>query len=101
MLHTGRDLAMRCLEGHPLEHGKEATMRELISPIIFAAAALPEGVRVLAEYGLHGSKASGSIDWVLLFQTFSIVVVGVFRHLNAIIICSSHYHIPRDSVIIT
>eukprot|EP00953_Heterococcus_sp_UTEX-ZZ885_P000887 997-Heterococcus_DN1.PRE.3 len=72
MLHMGRDLALRCLEGHPGEHG---TMRELISPIIFAAAALTEDIRVLAEYGVHGTRASGSIDWVLLFKRFSIVIV--------------------------
>jgi hypothetical protein len=77
MLHMGRDLALRCLEGHPGEHGKEATMRELISPIIFAAAALTEDIRVLAEYGVHGTRASGSIDWVLLFKRFSIVIVEV------------------------
>jgi hypothetical protein len=85
MLHMGRDLALRCLEGHPGEHGKEATMRELISPIIFAAAALTEDVRVLAEYGVHGTRASGSIDWVLLFKRFSIVIVEVVKHLRAII----------------
>jgi hypothetical protein len=81
MLHMGRDLALRCLEGHPGEDGKEATMRELISPIIFTAAALTEDIRVLAEYSVQGTRASGSIDWVLLFKHFSIVIVEVFKHL--------------------
>jgi hypothetical protein len=98
MLHMGRDLALRCLEGHPGEHGKEATMRELISPIIFAAAALTEDIRVLAEYGVHGTRASGSIDWVLLFKRFSIVIVEVVKHLRAIIVTFLAYCIARGSL---
>jgi hypothetical protein len=98
MLHMGRDLALRCLEGRPGEHGKEATMRELISPIIFAAAALTEDIRVLAEYGVHGTRASGSIDWVLLFKRFSIVIVEVVKHLRAIIMMFLAYCIAHGSL---
>ncbi len=38
--HMGVDLALRCMESNPADAGKEATRRELISPVIFAAAAL-------------------------------------------------------------
>ena len=78
MAHLGRDLALRCLEGHYSGlFGKEASKRELISPILFTAAALTEDMRVLANYRVQGTRASGSIDWVLLFRRFSIVVVEV------------------------
>ena len=38
--HAGKELALRCCMSDPHAHDKEASKRELISPVIFAAAAL-------------------------------------------------------------
>ncbi len=43
------DLAMRCWETHPSNTGKEASRRELISPVIFAAALLAGEACMLRE----------------------------------------------------
>ena len=75
MDHLGKDLALRFLESDAAEGGKEAVRRELISPLIFTACALVEGVKVLAEHTVSGVQARGSIDWALLFCHFSIVVI--------------------------
>lgn len=38
--HAGKELAMRCCKTDPDRYNREASKRELISPVIFAAAAL-------------------------------------------------------------
>jgi hypothetical protein len=76
-LHKGIAIALRCIEDGPTEARKEATMRELISPILFTASALSEDIRVLTEHSVDGTRAGGTIDWVLLCRRFSIVVVEV------------------------
>ena len=38
--HVGKELALRCCKTDPDRYNKEASKRELISPVIFAAAAL-------------------------------------------------------------
>lgn len=40
MDHVGRDLAARALISNPLDNVKEARSRELISPVLMAAAIL-------------------------------------------------------------
>ena len=38
--HVGKELALRCCKTDPRQHTKEASKRELIGPVIFAAATL-------------------------------------------------------------
>ena len=47
--HLGADLAMRCWKTHPSDAAKNASRRELISPVIFAAAVLAGKVGVLKQ----------------------------------------------------
>ena len=48
-----------------------------VSPLIFAACAMVEGVNVYAEFSVNGLQARGRIDWVLLFRHLSIVIIEV------------------------
>jgi hypothetical protein len=45
--HVGADLSIRCWQSYPSNAGKEGSKRELISPIIFAAAVLAGKTGVL------------------------------------------------------
>jgi hypothetical protein len=38
--HAGKELALRCCKTDPEKYNKEASKKELISPVVFAAAAL-------------------------------------------------------------
>ncbi|KAL6748239.1 hypothetical protein V8C86DRAFT_2884685 [Haematococcus lacustris] len=72
---VGKELAMRVYTGDPQRHTKKASRRELISPLLFAAALLAGDIQVVAEYSATGTVAKGSIDYVLMFYWFCIVVV--------------------------
>ncbi|KAJ9531914.1 hypothetical protein QJQ45_003627 [Haematococcus lacustris] len=56
-------------------YNKEASKKEIISPVIFAAAALAGDVRVEAEYSVCGTLGRGMIDYVILYKHFSIIVL--------------------------
>jgi hypothetical protein len=75
--HVGKELAVRCFVGHPRENPKEAGCRELISPVLAAAALLAGEVQMHAEYSVAGVEAHGTVDWVMNFKDFSVVVVEV------------------------
>jgi len=77
--HMGKDLALRFATCDMIANNKEAVRRELISPLLVAACAIVGGVKVLSEYPIDGQQARGSLDWALLFEYFSIVVMEVRR----------------------
>jgi len=68
----GRELALRCYKCDP---NADKCKKEVISPVIFAAAALAGDVKVEAEYSLHGVLGKGYVDYTIMFQDFAIVVV--------------------------
>ena len=55
---------------------EQRSRRELISPVLFAAAALARthNLRIAAEYAVQGERAHGSIDWVYLYKHLAVVV---------------------------
>ncbi|GFH17124.1 uncharacterized protein HaLaN_13685 [Haematococcus lacustris] len=71
--HAGKELALRCCKTNPDRYNKEASKKEIISPVIFAAAALAGDVRVEAEYNVCGTLGKGMIDYVILYKHFSII----------------------------
>ncbi|KAL6751198.1 hypothetical protein V8C86DRAFT_2783257 [Haematococcus lacustris] len=73
--HVGKELALRCCKTDPDRYNKEASKKEIISPVIFAAAALAGDVRVEAEYSVCGTLGRGMIDYVILYKHFSIIVL--------------------------
>ncbi|KAL6756295.1 hypothetical protein V8C86DRAFT_91887 [Haematococcus lacustris] len=72
---VGKELALRAWYTGDLQRHKEPGRRELISPLLFAAALLAGDIQVVAEYSATGTVAKGSIDYVLMFYWFSIVVM--------------------------
>uniref|UniRef100_A0A6T5TRE9 Uncharacterized protein n=1 Tax=Chlamydomonas chlamydogama TaxID=225041 RepID=A0A6T5TRE9_9CHLO len=73
--HAGKEVALRCCMTNPEKYTKEASKREVISPVIFAAAAMAGDVRVEAEYDVNGTLGRGAVDYVIVYRNFSIVVV--------------------------
>jgi hypothetical protein len=72
-----KDLAMRVCIGSAFQMQRETSRRELISPVLFAAAALAGQLNVAAELRVHGQRAAGFIDWVYLYKRLAIVVCEV------------------------
>lgn len=61
--HYSKDIYLRQLLSDPIgEDYKEYSRRELIGPSLFYAALLVGDVRVLSEFGIHGSLSKGAID---------------------------------------
>jgi hypothetical protein len=73
------DMAARIRFGANIGEQQERSRRELISPVLFAVAALARApdLRIAAEYAVKGERAHGSIDWVYLYQRLAIVVCEV------------------------
>jgi hypothetical protein len=73
------DMAARIRFGANIGEQQELSRRELISPVLFAVAALARAsdLRIAAEYAVKGERAHGSIDWVYLYQRLAIVVCEV------------------------
>ena len=65
--HMGFDLAIQSWQTHPSNDGKEASRRELISPVIFAAAVIAGNSVVLWEL-LLSNNALG-MAWHLRCKT--------------------------------
>jgi hypothetical protein len=51
--HAGKELALRCCKTDPEKYNKEASKKELISPVIFAAAALAGMTKRLLHLSMH------------------------------------------------
>ncbi|KAG5183821.1 hypothetical protein JKP88DRAFT_195128 [Tribonema minus] len=68
-------MAYRVYITPPADIVKEAGLRDLISPVLLAAALLVEGITLVAEFNTAGLRSHGSIDWVLLFKKYSVVVI--------------------------
>lgn len=77
MDHLCNDLAARAYVSDPTQGRKEAKCRELISPVLVAAALLAEGVELHAEYSISGLHAFGAVDWAAVYRDMSVVVVEV------------------------
>ena len=73
------DMAARIRFGANIGEQQELSRRELISPVLFAVAALARAsdLRIAAEYAVKGERAHGSIDWVYLYQRLAIVLCEV------------------------
>jgi hypothetical protein len=68
---------------------QQLSRRELISPVLFAAAALartPE-LRIAAAYAVNGERAHGSIDWIYLYKRLAIVVCEVSSPATYVVHC--------------
>jgi hypothetical protein len=88
LLYLGRSIALELWYRYPHKRKKEDTCRELISPILSAAVALTEGVEKFANYKITGTRAAGSVDWVLRFNRFSIVVVEALHSAYTLLHCT-------------
>ncbi|KAL3140352.1 hypothetical protein ABBQ38_004616 [Trebouxia sp. C0009 RCD-2024] len=75
LIHLGVDLALRCLRSEPRLHSTEYAKRELISPLLFVASVLAGELEVAAEFSTKDSDAAGSVDFVVLLNSFVISVV--------------------------
>jgi hypothetical protein len=58
----------------PLEDDTEYTRRELISPILKAAALIVGGVVLRSEYPIKGRRGHGPVDYVAIYKQFCIVL---------------------------
>jgi hypothetical protein len=76
MVHVSNDLAARAFASDPMSNSKEAKCREIISPLLFAAAILAE-VQLHAEYAIVGRRAHGYVDWGMVSGNLAVVVVEV------------------------
>mmetsp|Transcript_2177 Transcript_2177/g.4886 ORF Transcript_2177/g.4886 Transcript_2177/m.4886 type:complete len:410 (-) Transcript_2177:550-1779(-) len=75
MLHLGDDLAARMIVSNPQDDWKLARgCRELIGPVLMAAALLAKGVKIKASMSVTGVHAAGVVDWAMLYKGMSIVV---------------------------
>jgi hypothetical protein len=79
------DMAARIRCSVDIAELQQRSLRELISPVLFAAAALARtpGLRIAAEYAVTGERAHGSIDWVYLYQRLAVVACEVSQLLVA------------------
>ncbi|KAL3163153.1 hypothetical protein ABBQ32_009563 [Trebouxia sp. C0010 RCD-2024] len=75
LIHLGVDLALRCLRSEPRLHLKEYAKRELISPLLYVASVLAGELEVAAEFSTKDSDAAGSVDFVVLLNSFVISVL--------------------------
>jgi hypothetical protein len=75
MKHMGATLALRCMNGEPMYMNNEAIMREYITPILYAVQAMTDGVHLSMEHTVQGTRASGSIDYALLYKDSPAVAV--------------------------
>ncbi|KAA6426042.1 MAG: hypothetical protein FRX49_03894 [Trebouxia sp. A1-2] len=75
LIHLGVDLALRCLRSEPRLHSKEYAKRELISPLLYIASVLAGELEVAAEFSTKDSDAAGSVDFVVLLNSFVISVL--------------------------
>lgn len=90
LIHLGVDLALRCLRSEPRLHLKEYAERELISPLLYVASVLAGELEVAAEFSTKDSDAAGSVDFVVLLNSFVISVLEVttlFCHSYATFLC--------------
>lgn len=68
------DLYMRLRVYTPLQGGSEYTRRELVSPILLAAAVIACDISLHAEYGLEGRLGNGPVDYVALYKHFAVLL---------------------------
>eukprot|EP00611_Tribonema_gayanum_P026304 TRINITY_DN6224_c0_g1_i2.p1 TRINITY_DN6224_c0_g1~~TRINITY_DN6224_c0_g1_i2.p1 ORF type:complete len:417 (-),score=86.55 TRINITY_DN6224_c0_g1_i2:51-1301(-) len=74
--HLAMDMAYRVYTTPPADIDREACLRDLISPVLSAAALLVEGVTLVADFSVAGLRSHGSIDWVLQFKKYSLVGIA-------------------------
>lgn len=58
----------------PIAECAEASVREYISAILSAAAGIAQGVKLSAEKKITGRKASGPLDYSMIYKDFFVVV---------------------------
>ena len=58
----------------PISGCAEASVREYISAILSAAAGIAQGVKLSAEKKITGRKASGPLDYSMIYKDFFVVV---------------------------
>ncbi|KAG5178682.1 hypothetical protein JKP88DRAFT_242047 [Tribonema minus] len=74
--HLAMDMAYRVYTTPPADIDREACLRDLISPVLSAAALLVEAVKLVADFSMAGLRSHGSIDWVLQFKKYNTVVIA-------------------------
>jgi hypothetical protein len=57
-----------------LQGCSEYTRRELVSPILLAAALIAGNISLHAEYGLSGRLGNGPVDYVALYKHFCVLL---------------------------
>eukprot|EP00611_Tribonema_gayanum_P019521 TRINITY_DN3397_c0_g1_i1.p1 TRINITY_DN3397_c0_g1~~TRINITY_DN3397_c0_g1_i1.p1 ORF type:complete len:241 (+),score=39.88 TRINITY_DN3397_c0_g1_i1:1157-1879(+) len=69
-----KDMTARVCCGVDLGEPQQRSRRELILPVLFAAAAMVGAFRIAAGYDVAGQRAHGTIDWVFLYRRLAVVV---------------------------
>ena len=52
----------------------ETTVRELITPVLLAAAEITHGIRLVCEKTISGSKGAGPVDFAAVYKEFNAVI---------------------------
>ena len=59
----------------PIEKAQsETTVRELIGPILIAAAKITDGIKLVCEKPITGSKGNGPVDYAVVYKHFNVVI---------------------------
>lgn len=73
--HAFRDVKYKIPIFGPIEDAQsETTVRELIGPMLVAAALIAKKIRLECEMWISGSKGSGPVDYAAIYKTFSVVI---------------------------
>ena len=72
--HAVADLKFKDAFYGPITDCLEASVREYISTILTAAAGIAKQIKLSAEREISGRKATGPLDYVMLYKKFYIVV---------------------------
>lgn len=72
--HAVDDILLRSRVYSSFPQGTEYTRRELISPILVAAALIALDVGLCAELGLSGRLGSGPVDYVFVYRFFFVLL---------------------------
>ena len=73
--HAFRDVKYKIPIFGPIEYAQsETTIRELIGPMLVAAAGIAKKIRLQCEMWITGRKGTGPVDYAAIYNTFSVMI---------------------------
>lgn len=103
-----KDMKTRLCFGVGTGEHRQKSRRELISRMLFAAAALVGPITITAEYAVAGTRAHGAIDWGLFYKELGIIVCEVIAALCSCqmsclptMLLQRHQHLLQQLYIVT